>query len=303
MTETRGTLPKALWPGVKAWWGQDYTKHPEECGMVFTKDSSEKAWEEDVELSGLGLASTKTEGGSSAYDNMRQGPVTRYTHLTYSLGYIVTEEEFDDGQYEKVAKARTQSLSFSFRTTKEVVAANVLNRAATSGYTGGDGVVLLSTAHPTMDGGTQANRLSAFADLSEAALEDMLKIVMKAENSVGHPIALRAKRLIVAPDGAFDAERIVKSVLQSGTGNNDVNAMKSMGVFQEDPMVYHYLTDPDSWFITTDAPDGLKCYQRKNRVIRRDSDFDTDNLKVKGIERYSFGWTDWRGVYGSMGAG
>lgn len=302
MTETRGTLPKALWPGVKRWWGQDYEKHPEECKMVFETDSSEKAWEEDVELSGLGLASVKTEGAGSAYDNMRQGPTTRYTHLTYSLGYIVTEEEFDDGQYEKVASSRTKALGFSMRTTKEVVAANILNRASTSGYTGGDGKVLLATDHPTMDGATQANRTSAFADISEAAIEDMLKLVMKAKNSMGHPIPLKAKRLIVSPDQAFDATRIVKSVLQSGTANNDTNAMREMQVFSEDPMVYHYLTDADAWFITTSAQAGLTCYQRKNRVIRRESEFDTDNLKVKGIERYSFGWTDWRGVYGSTGA-
>lgn len=302
MVETRGTLPKALWPGVKRWWGQDYEKHPEECKMVFEMDTSEKAFEEDVELSGLGLASVKSEGGSSVYDNMRQGPTTRYTHLTYSLGYVVTEEEFDDGQYEKVAKSRTKSLGFSFRTTKEVVAANVLNRHSTSGYNGGDGVTLLSTAHPTMDGGTQANRLTVAADLSEAALEDLLVLMMKAENSVGHPIPIRAKRLIVPPDLAFEATRIVKSVLQSGTGNNDVNAMKAMSIFQQDPMIYHYLTDTDAFFITTTAPSGLIGYQRKNRVIRRESDFDTDNLKVKGIERYAFGWTDWRGLYGSPGA-
>jgi hypothetical protein len=183
-----------------------------------------------------------------------------------------------------------------------VVGANVLNRATTAGFTGGDGVVMLSTAHPTMDGGTQANRMTAHADISESAIEDMLKLIMKAENTMGHPIAIRAKQLIVAPDGAFEATRIVKSVLQSGAANNDINAMKEMGVFQRDPMIYHYLTDQDAWYITTDVPNGLKMYSRKDRVIRRDGDFDTDNLKVKAIERYSFGWSDWRGIYGSMGA-
>lgn len=303
MTENRGTLPKALWPGVKAWWGQDYEKHPELWAMIFSKDSSEKNHEEDVELAGMGLATTKTEGASSSYDNLRQGPVTNYNHVTYSLGFIVTEEEFDDNQYEKVARARTQALSFSFRNTKEVVAHNILNRAGTSGYNGGDGVTLLSTAHPQMDGSTRANRMTAHADLSEAAIEDMLKLMLNAENSMGHPIVLRAKRLVVAPDNAFEATRIVKSTLQSGNGNNDINAMREMGVFMEDPMVTPFLTDADSWFIPTNVPDGLKMYQRKNRVIRRESDFDTDNLKVKGIERYSFGWSDWRGVYGSTGAG
>lgn len=303
MTEARGTLPKALWPGVRAWWGQDYDKHPELWSKIFMDDTSDKNHEEDVELAGMGLATVKSEGGSSSYDNMRQGPTTNYVHLTYSLGFIVTEEEFDDNQYEKVAKARTQALSFSFRNTKEVVAHNVLNRAATSGYNGGDGVTLFSTAHPRMDGGVYANRMTAFADFNEAALEDVLKLMMNAEDSMGHPIVIRAKRLVVPPDLAFEATRIVKSTLQSGTGNNDVNAMKEMGIFQEDPLVDPFLTDSDSWFVPTDVPNGMKLYSRKKRVIRRESDFDTDNLKVKGIERFSVGWSDPRGCYGSMGAG
>jgi hypothetical protein len=269
--------------------------------MVFDTLTSEKAFEEDVELTGMGLAAIKSEGASSAYDNIGQGPTTRFTNVTYSLGYIVTEEEFDDNQYEKVAKGRTTSLAFSFRTTKEVVGANIFNRAFTSGYVGGDGVVMISTAHPTKSG-TQANRPTVATDLSELAVEDMLKIIMRAENSVGHPIALKAQQLIVPPELAFDAERIVKSTLQSGTGNNDTNAMRSMGIFEKDPMVYHYLTDEDAWFIKTNVPEGLKMYQRKNRVIRRENEFDTDNLKVKGVERYTFGWSDWRSVYGSPGA-
>lgn len=302
MTEVRGTLPKALWPGVRKWWG-DYDKHPEFWSKIFTKDSSDKNHEEDVELAGMGLAVVKSEGGSSSYDNLRQGPVSNYVHLTYSLGYIVTEEEFDDNQYEKVAKARTQRLAFSFRSTKEVVAHNILNRAGTSGYNGGDGVTLLSTAHPMMTGGTWANRMAANADLSEAAIEDMAKLVMKAEDTMGLPIALQCRRLIVAPDNVFEATRIVKSTLQSGTGNNDVNAMREMSLFSEDPISTPFLTDTDAWFILTNAPEGLKMYERKARAIRRDGDFDTDNLKVKGIERYSFGWSDGRGVYGSVGAG
>jgi hypothetical protein len=302
MTETRGTLPKALWPGVKAWWGQDYAKHPEECRQVYDVQSSTMAFEEDVELSGMGLATVKSEGGSSVYDNMRQGPTTRYTHATYSLGFKVTEEEFDDNQYQKVARARTQALAFSFRTTKEIVGANVFNRAFDGGYLGGDGVSMISESHPVMGGGVQANRMAAAADLSEAALEDVLKLISKAENGVGQPIALKAKKLIVHPDEMFNAIRITKSELRSGTANNDINAMAYIGAFEEGPMTWHYLTDPDAWFVSTNVPDGLKMYQRKNRVIRRETDFDTDNLKVKGVERYSFGWSDWRAVFGSPGA-
>jgi len=302
MVETRGTLPKALWPGVKSWWGQDYKKHPEECAMVFDVETSEKAFEEDVELTGMGLATVKDEGAASAYDSMGQGPTTRYTHLTYSLGFAVTEEEFDDGQYEKVAKARTKALSFSFRTTKEVVGANTLNRGFNSSYTGGDGVSMMNASHPVVGGGVQSNVLATAADLSEASLEDVLVLIAKAKNAVGHPIALQPGRLVVPPALMFDATRIVRSTLRSGTDQNDVNALRTMGMFQNDPMTYHYLTDEDAWFVTTNAPDGLKMYQRKKRVIRRENEFDTDNLKVKGVERYSFGWTDWRGIFGSEGA-
>lgn len=302
MPETIGTLPKALWPGVRKWWG-DYDKHPEFWSKIFAKDSSDKNHEEDVELAGMGLAMVKDVGSSSSYDNLRQGPVSNYVHLTYSLGYIVTEEEFDDNQYEKVAKARTQRLAFSFRSTKEVVAHNILNRAGTSGYNGGDGVTLLSTAHPMMTGGTWANRMAANADLSEAAIEDMAKLVMKAEDTMGLPIALQCRRLIVTPDNVFEATRIVRSTLQSGTGNNDINAMREMSLFTEDPISTPFVTDTDAWYILTNAPEGLKMYQRKERAIRRDGDFDTDNLKVKGVERYSFGWSDARSVFGSMGAG
>ena len=303
MTEAVGTLPKALMAGVRVWWGQDYDTHPEFWSKCFEKDTSEMNHEEDVELGGTGLATIQTDGGSTSYDNMRQGPTTSYSHMRYSLGFIVTEDEFDDNQYVKVARARTTSLAFSFRTTKEVVAANTFNRAATSGYTGGDGVTLLSTAHPRLDGATWANRTTAFADISEAAVEDLLKLMMAAENTMGHPIPLRAKRLVVSTDNGFEATRIVKSTLQSGNANNDTNAMREMGIFQEDPMIHPYFTDMDAWGVITDAPNGLKMYQRKNRIIRRESDFDTDNLKVKGVERYSFGWSDPRGYYGSSGAG
>mgnify|MGYP005990596105 CR=1 FL=1 len=302
MVETRGTLPKALWPGVKQWWGQDYAKHPEECAMVFEQDTSDKAFEEDVELTGMGLATVKDEGAASAYDSMGQGTTTRYTHVTYSLGFAVTEEEFDDGQYAKVAKARTKALSFSFRTTKEVVGANVLNRGFNASYAGADGVAMLSDSHPVKGGGVQSNILSTPADLSEASLEDLLVIIAKAKNAVGHPIAIQPKQLIVPPALMFDATRIVRSTLQSGTDKNDINALRAMGMFQKDPMIYHYLTDEDAWFVSTNAPDGLKQYQRKKRVIRRENEFDTDNLKVKGIERYSFGHTDFRGIFGSEGA-
>ena len=302
MPENRGNMPKALWPGVKAWWGADYKKHPEECKMVFETQSSEQAFEEDVELTGLGLVPEKSEGGSTVYGAIGQGPTPRYTHATMSLGFIVTEEEFDDNLYEKVASSRTKALAFSFRTTKEIIGANVLNRAFNSSYAGGDGKELCATDHPVADGSTQSNELGTPADISEAAVEDLLVQIANAKNTVGHQIALRPKRLIVPPALKFEATRSTRSVLRSGTDIHDIHAMREMGFFQEDPMVNHNLTDEDGWFITTDAPDGLKMYQRKTRVIRRENEFDTDNLKVKGVERYSFGHTDWRGVFGTPGA-
>lgn len=301
MVETRGTLPKSLWPGVKAWWGADYEMYPEICRQVYETRNSTMAFEEDVQITLMAAARVKNEGASTTYDNIGQGYTTRYTHVAYSNGFIVTREQFADNQYPKVAKARTKALSKSHRVTKETVAANILNRATNGSYLGADGVVLLSTAHPEKVG-TFANRMSVAADLSESALEDLLILIMTATDSVGDPIQLKAKKLIIPPQLAFAATRILSSVQQSGTANNDVNAIKEMGLLQEKPIMWQYLTDPDAFFIQTDAPEGMIHYQREAREITREGDFDTDNLKVKSYERYSFGYTDPRCIYGSPGA-
>lgn len=302
MAETRGTLPKALWPGVKAWWGASYKLYPEVCKQVFDVQKSTMAFEEDVQITSMTNAAVKSEGGSTQYDNIGQGYTTRYTHVAYSNGYIVTREEFADNQYPKVARARTYALNKSFWATKETVAANIFNRATNSSYVGGDGVTLLNTAHPEKVG-TFSNRPTVAADLSESSLEDLVIQTMTATDSVGDPIMINPKKLLIPPQLAFDATRIIKSQLQSGTANNDTNAMKQMGILQSDPIVWNFLTDTDAFYILTDAQEGLKMYQREAREVNREGDFDTDNLKVKGYERYSFGWTDPRAVYGSPGAG
>lgn len=303
MTENRGTLPKSLWPGVKAWWGADYQQYPEICRQVFEVMNSTMAFEEDVQITSMSAAPVKDEGGSRTYDNIGQGYTTRYTHIAYANGYQITREQFADNQYVKVARARTRALSKSHRVTKETVSANVFNRSTTAGYEGADGVTLLSTAHPEKVG-TFANRPAVAADLSESSLEDLIILTMTATDSVGDPIMIKPKKLLIPPQLAFAATRILKSTLQSGTANNDTNAMREMGLLQGDPIIWNYLTDTDAFYLLTDVPDGLKLYQREAREIKKgQTDDDTDNLKVKSYERFSVGYTDPRAVYGSPGAG
>jgi hypothetical protein len=303
MTENRGTLPKSLWPGVKAWWGADYEQHPEVCRQIFSVMSSSMAFEEDVQITSISAAPVKDEGGARTYNNIGQGYTTRYTHIAYANGYQITREQFADNQYAKVARARTKALSKSHRVTKETVSANILNRATNGSYLGADGVTLLSTAHPEKVG-TFANRMAVSADLSESSLEDILILIMTATDSVGDPIMIKPKRLIIPPQLAFVATRLLKSTLQSGTANNDTNAVREMGLLQGDPVMWNYLTDPDAWFVQTDVDDGLKMYQREAREIKKgQTDDDTDNLKVKSYERFSVGYTDPRCIYGSVGAG
>lgn len=298
---TTGSHPKALWPGVHKFVMGEYDEHPKEYTEIFDMEKSKMAYEEDVEITGFGLAQVKSEGGATAYDSHQQGYTTRYTHVAYSLGYMVTREEMDDNLYKSRSFKRGKMLSFSFNTTKEIVAANILNRAFTSAYAGGDGKELLATDHPSL-AGTWSNELSTPADLSEAALEDLLTQIGEATNSRGLQIAIRGQKLIVPPALAFEAERIMKSSLQNDTGNNAVNAIKSMGLLPGGVCVNHYLTDDDAWFIKTSAPNGLTGFQRTPFEFTQDNDFDTSNAKAKGYERYSFGWSDPRGLYGSAGA-
>lgn len=296
---TSGNHPKLLWPGVAKVWGASYNKHPMEWTAIFDEKTSDKSYEEDVEATGFGLAPVKAEGAAISYDSHTQGAVTRYTNVTYGLGFIVTEEEMEDNQYKDKAFSRAEMLAFSMRTTKEIVHANVLNRAFTAAYAGGDGQELISNAHPVL-GGTQSNYLATPADFSEAALEDVLIMINTAKNSRGLQIAIKGQKLIVPPQEAFNAERVLKSALRSGTADNDLNAVK--GVLPGGYTVNHYLTDADAWFVKTDAPRGMVHFKRRAIAFAKDGDFDTSNAKHKATERYSCGWTDWRGMYGSEGA-
>jgi len=298
---TTASHPKALWPGVKAWWGQVYAEHPEEYPDLFTKDTSTQNYEEDVQLTGFGLAPRKSEGAGVSYDSEVQGFVTRYVHIAYALGYIVTKEELDDNLYEKVSKRRAGSLAQGFRQTKENVAANIYNRAFNSTYLGGDGVALCSTAHPNTTGGTWSNKPTVDVDLSEASLEDAVIAIMGMTNDRGLLIQVMPQTLHIARQEHFNAHRILKSVYQSGNANNDVNVLKATNAFPGGIKLNHYFTAAHAWFIRTNVQDGMKYYERTAISFDQDNDFDTMNVKAKGYERYSFGWSDPKAVYGSNG--
>lgn len=298
---TTGSFPKSLWPGISRWWGMFYDEHPLECVELFDQESSDKAYEEDVLAPGFGLAPVKAQGTAVSYDTHQQGITSRYTHVAYGLGYILTKEEIDDNLYMKLARQRTRSLAFSMRQTKENVGANIYNRAFTAAFAGGDGKELLATDHPSQ-AGSQSNELAVAADLSEASLEDLLIQIMQATDDRGLKISVMPEKPIIPPALVFEMERILKSTLQNDSANNAINAIKSKNMFPGGVVVNHYLTDSDAFFIKTNVPTGLTMYNRTPIAFTQDNDFDTENLKYKAYERYSFGWTDWRSLYGSPGA-
>lgn len=296
-----GSFSKALLPGVNAWYGKAYDEYPVEWDKLFTKHTSRRAFEEDVGVSGFGLAAVKPEGQGVSFDTEQQGYISRYTHVTYGLGFVVTRDAFDDDQYDVIAERRAKGLAFSMRQTKEIVGANVYNRAFTSGYTGGDGVILASNAHPNVTGGTQSNILATAANLSEAALEQATIDIARYKNDRGLTIAVQAQSIIIPPELAFEAERILKSQYRVGTANNDISALVSMGKFPGGVNVNHYLTSSTAWFVKTNVQDGMKYFERKPDTFTEDNDFDTENAKFKATGRYSFGWTDWRGIFATPG--
>lgn len=296
----RDNHPKALWPGVKDWFGAVYDEHSPEWSQLFTVLTSKQAYEEDVEHTSFGLAPAKPEGESTIYDSHTQGYIARYQHVAYSLGFIVTHEELEDNLYAKVANSRAGSLAFSMAQTRENVAANVYNRAFNASYLGGDGKEMIATDHPSM-AGNWSNELNPAADISEAAIEDLAIQIMDATNSRGLKISLRPTRMIVPTQLYFETCRILESQLQNDTANNATNALRTKGTIPE-VVVNHYLTDADAWFIRTNAPNGLRWFDREAVRFTKDTDFDTDNAKAKGYMRFSVGWTDPRGIYGSTGA-
>lgn len=293
------THPKALWPGIHEWWGTNYADWPEEWSKLVDATNSNQNYEEEVQNVSFGLVPTKAEGAGITYDTETQGFITRYTHVTYAMGYIVTKEEMEDNLYVQVSKRRSAHLARSFRLTKENVVANIYNRAFNTSYTGGDGKTLLNTAHPSTTGGTWANKQTVDADLSQASLEDMLTLIMQATDDRGNQISLMPRSLIVAPSNWWNANRILKSAYTPGSANNDINVINATNALPEGIVLNHYLTSSTNWFIRTNAPDGLKLFNRVPISFEQDNDFDTYNLKAKSRERYSVGWTDARGLFGS----
>lgn len=299
---TRTNFSKALYPGVSDWFGRAYEEHPQEWSALFDSSSSRRAYEEDVQLTGMGLARVKTEGGAIEYDEERQGFITRYSHVVYGLGFVITREMWEDDLYDVIGKQRSEALAFSMRQTKEIVAANVYNRAFNSSYTGGDGVSILNTAHPRFgSNGTWSNKPSTDVDLSEAALEQACIDIMKFTDDYGLKISVMPRTLHIPVDLIFEAERILKGQFRQGTSDNDINVLYKMGKFQ-DIVPNHYFTSTSAWFIRTNVPNGMKHFQRRGLEFTDDSDFDTENAKFKATERYSFGNTDPRALYGSSGA-
>lgn len=297
---TTGAHPKALWPGIHAWWGRMYNEHVEEFPELFEKETSDKAYEEDVEITGFGLAPVKPEGTGLVYDTETQGAVSRYTHVAYGLGYIVTYEELRDNLYEIVSKRRAQALAFSMRQTKENVGANVYNRAFNSSYTGGDGVSLISTAHPTLNG-NQSNQLTTASDLSEAAIEDLVIQIMQTQNNRGLRISNLPQSLHIPPQLWFEANRILKSVLQNDTANNAINVLKATNALPKGIKVNHYFSSATAWFIRTNIPRSMQFFERESCSFDQDNDFNTKSALAACYERYSMGWTDFRGLFATAG--
>lgn len=296
--------PKALWPGVKGWWGRSYQDHETEYTNFFDTDTSEKAYEEVVQVTGFGLAPVKEQGKPVTYDSETQGPVSRFVHVAYGLGYIVTHEELKDNLYMEVSKSRAGSNARAFRQTKERVHANIYNYGFTaSGHNGADGVPLFSTAHPNTSGGTYSNRLSVDADLSEAAIESLIIQIMGATDDRGLLINLMPRSLGIAPANWFKANRILKSILQNDTANNAINVLSATNALPEGVKLNHYFTSPLAWFIRTNIEKGkgLVSLQREAISFSQDNDFSTKNALAAGYERYSAGWVDPRAVYGSNG--
>jgi len=296
-----GSFAKDLWPGVNSWYGAKYDEYPVEHLDIFDKNTSGKAFEEDVGAAMFGMAPVKPEGTSISYDSAEQAFIDRYTHITYALGFIITEEMHDDGISMTIALRRAGALAFSIRQSAETVAANILNRAFNSSYVYGDAVELCSTGHPNKTGGTWMNELATAADLSEATLEQACIDIAGFTNDRGMKIAVRPKKLIIPKELVFEAQRILESTLRPGVNDNDINALNSMGMIPT-IVVNHYLTDTDAFFIKTDCPDGMKYFERKAPSFASENDFDTTNAKFKASFRASWGCTDKRSIYGSPGA-
>lgn len=301
MAISRAQLAKELEPGLKALFGLEYDRYENEHSEIFDEESSDRAFEEEVMLGGFGTAPVKSEGGAISFDDAQETYTARYTHETIALAFSITAEAIEDNLYDRLAARYTRALARSMSQTKQIKAASILNNAFSSSSPIGDGGALCSSTHPTLSG-NRSNQLAVAADLNETSLEQMLIDIAGFTDERGLKIAVRGMKLIIPKELQFIAERVINSNLRSSTSDNDVNAMKSMGMLPEGAVVNHFLTDTDAFFIKTDAPNGFKMFQRSPIRTAMEGDFDTDNMRFKARERYSFGVSDWRSVFGSEGA-
>ena len=302
MAISRAQLLKELLPGLNALFGLEYAKYGEEHKEIYETETSERSFEEETKLSGFSAAPVKNEGSAISYDNAQEAWTARYTHETIAMGFSITEEAVEDNLYDSLSSRYTKALARGMAYTKQVKAAYVLNNAFTGGPTYGDGVVLCSTAHPLVSGGTNSNTPSTAADLNETSLENAVIQIAAWTDERGLLIAAKPKKLIIPPSLQFVATRLLETELRVGTADNDINALKNNGSISEGYTVNHYLTDTNAWFLTTDVPNGLKHFVRSPLSNSMDGDFDTGNVRYKARERYSFGVSDPLGIFGSPGA-
>jgi hypothetical protein len=292
---------KELEPGLNALFGLEYKNYENQHTQIYSVESSDRAFEEEVMESGFGEAPVKTEGAGVSYDQAQEVYTARYTHETIALAFSLTEEAVEDNLYDRLSARYTKALARSMAQTKQIKAAAVLNNAFTTSI-GGDGVALCATNHPTLSGPNLSNTLATAADLSETSLEQALIDIAAFTDERGLKIAVQGLKLIIPKELMFTADRIMKSTLRVGTADNDVNAIRNMGMVPQGYVVNNFLTDPDAFFIKTDAPNGMKMFERVSMKTGFEGDFDTGNVRYKARERYSFGFSDPRGLFGSPGA-
>ena len=302
MAISRSQLLKELLPGLNALFGMEYARYGEEHKEIYETEKSERSFEEETKLAGFGSAPVKNEGAAIAYDNAQEAFTARYSHETIALGFSITEEAIEDNLYDSLSARYTKGLARAMAYTKQVKAAAVINNGFSANYIGGDGVPLFSTAHPLVAGGTNSNRPATAADLNETSLEAAVIQIAAWTDERGLLIAAKPKKLIVPPALQFVATRLLETSLRVGTTDNDINALKNNGSIPEGYTVNNYLTDTNGWYLTTDVPNGLKHFVRSPLENKMDGDFDTGNVRYKARERYSFGWSDPLGMWGSAGA-
>jgi hypothetical protein len=302
MAISRAQLLKELLPGLNALFGLEYARYGEEHKELYETETSERSFEEETKLSGFSAAPVKNEGSAIAYDNAQEAWTTRYNHETIALGFSITEEAIEDNLYDSLSARYTKGLARAMAYTKQVKAAAVINNGFSAQYAGGDGVALFSTAHPLVNGGTNSNRPATGADLNETSLEAAVIQIAAWTDERGLLIAAKPKKLIIPPALMFVATRLLETSLRVGTTDNDINALKNNGSIPEGYTVNHFLTDTNGWYLTTDVPNGLKHFVRSPLANSMDGDFDTGNVRYKARERYSFGWSDPLGVFGSPGS-